>query len=61
MRKHGVRDNRARQDETEAALNIRNFPADLLWKCREQAAQRRMTLRNFVIETLQTATSVGGE
>jgi hypothetical protein len=39
------------------ALNIRNFPQDLVWRCRERAAQKRMTLREFVIEALRTATS----
>ena len=39
------------------ALNIRNFPQDLLWHCRQKAAQRRQTLREFVIEVLRKATA----
>ena len=35
-----------------AALNIRNFPKDLLKKCKMRALQRDQLLRDFVIETL---------
>lgn len=36
-----------------AALNIRNFPKDLLKKCKMRALQRDQPLRDFVIETLR--------
>ncbi len=34
------------------ALNIRNFPKDLLKKCKMRALQLDQPLRDFVIETL---------
>ena len=36
-----------------AALNIRNFPKDLLKKCKMRALQGDQPLRDFVIETLR--------
>jgi hypothetical protein len=43
----------------ETALNIRNFPQELMWKCRERALQKRITLRQFVIDALRNATNGG--
>ncbi len=39
-----------------AALNIRDFPEDLRWLCREQANRARISLREFVIASLRRAT-----
>ena len=41
-----------------AALNIRNFPKDLLKKCKMRALQRDQPLRDFVIETLHQEVDV---
>ena len=38
------------------ALNIRAFPDDLRWRLRERAGRERMSLRDFVIASLQRAT-----
>lgn len=38
------------------ALNVRSFPRELLWRCRALAASKQLTLREFVIEALTTAT-----
>ena len=35
------------------ALNIRNFPRDLLWQCKIRALERDLPLREFVIEALR--------
>lgn len=42
--------------EETAALNIRNFPDELRWLCRERASQERISLREFVIASLRRAT-----
>ena len=44
-------------DSKTAALNVRPFPEDLLWSCREKAARRRLHLREFVIDVLKKATA----
>ena len=41
-----------------AALNIRNFPRELLKNCKIRALQRDQPLRDFIIETLQNAVAV---
>lgn len=41
------------------ALNIRNFPEDLRWLCRERANRDRVSLRNFVIAALRDAATPG--
>jgi hypothetical protein len=43
-------------DEPKIALNVRDFPSDLRWKCKRAADGRRMTLREFVIDILRGAT-----
>jgi hypothetical protein len=52
--------NRKLQPKPAAALNIRNFPDELRWLCRERANQERMSLRQFVIVTLKRATEEEG-
>lgn len=37
------------------ALNIRDFPDDLRWKCKRVASDKRKTLREFVISVLRKA------
>ena len=34
-------------------LNLRDFPEDLYWRCKVQAAEERISLKDFVIETLK--------
>jgi hypothetical protein len=36
-------------------LSLRDFPKDLYWKCKELAARRRMSLKDYVIEALEEA------
>ena len=36
-----------------AALNIRNFPRELLKKCKMRALQQDQPLRDFVVEALR--------
>jgi hypothetical protein len=46
-----------REDESGDArpLSFRDFPIDLYWKCKEQAAQRRLSLKQYVIQVLEEA------
>ena len=37
------------------ALNVREFPAELLWQLKEAAARERLTLREYVIKVLRKA------
>jgi len=48
---------RAEKHEASVAMNIRNFPPDLLWACNAKASLSRKDLRRFVIEVLQQATA----
>ena len=34
-------------------LNVRGVPTELVWQCRKIAAERRMTLKEMIIEVLQ--------
>lgn len=36
-------------------LSFRDFPTELYWKCKQQAAFRRMSLKQYVIEKLEEA------
>jgi hypothetical protein len=36
-------------------LSLRDFPKDLYWTCKEIAARRRMSLKQYVIEALEEA------
>ena len=36
-------------------LNLRDFPEDLYWQCKEMAARRRVSTKRYVIEALQEA------
>lgn len=36
-------------------LSLRDFPKDLYWACKEIAARRRMSLKQYVIEALEEA------
>ena len=36
-------------------LSLRDFPKDLYWKCKEMAARRRMSLKQYVVEALEEA------
>ncbi len=36
-------------------LSLRDFPKDLYWKCKEIAARRRMSLKQYVIRALEEA------
>ena len=38
-------------------LNLRNFPDDLYWLAKECAAARRMTLKAYIVDAVETATS----
>ena len=46
---------RPEKQASDKALNIRNVPADLVWKCKAQAARQQQNLREFVLETLRKA------
>jgi hypothetical protein len=39
----------------KCALNLRGFPSDLKWECREQAASEKKTLGQFVEAELRKA------
>jgi predicted HicB family RNase H-like nuclease len=41
--------------ERNKTLNIRDFPADLYWKCKARAAQQKKTLKKFVEGVLRAA------
>lgn len=41
------------EEDDQKALNVRNFPQDLKWKCRERASKKRKTLRDWVIQVLR--------
>jgi hypothetical protein len=41
--------------DPKCALNLRGFPFDLKWKCREMAAKKKETLAQFVERTLREA------
>jgi hypothetical protein len=45
-----------RKSADTTALNIRNFPDELRWLCRERASQERISLREFVIASLRRVT-----
>jgi hypothetical protein len=45
-----------KESQTDTALNIRNFPDDLRWLCRQRASQERVSLRDYVIASLKQAT-----
>jgi len=45
------------QKESKCALNIRDFPAQLRWNCRQKAAREKLTLNQFVIKALTSATA----
>jgi hypothetical protein len=47
------------KSEPKGALNIRGFPKDLIWKCKQKAAEKKMTLAEFVIWALRSAISEG--
>lgn len=34
-------------------LHVENFPADLLWRIKTSATNAQLTLRDFVIQTLE--------
>ena len=36
-------------------VSFRDFPTELYWKCKEQAVQRRMSLKQYVIQVLEEA------
>ncbi len=36
-------------------FNIRNFPEDLYWSCKIRAAEKHMTLLQFVVTVLRKA------
>jgi len=42
-----------KQGKKARPLNLRDFPDDLYWKCKEQAAKRHMTLKQFIVQALQ--------
>lgn len=48
---------RPKNSGSDTALNVRRFPADLLWACNAKAALQRQELREFVIHVLQQATA----
>lgn len=39
-------------------LNVRDFPDDLYWKCKVQAAEQHMTLKQFIVQALQRVVAV---
>jgi hypothetical protein len=41
--------------ESKCALNVRGFPKDLKWKCRQRAAAEQKTLGQFVESELRKA------
>ena len=41
--------------DPKCSLNLRGFPVDLKWKCREKAAQEKETLAQFVERVLREA------
>lgn len=45
------------KDDELGALNIRDFPKEIIRKCRIKAAQQRQTLKEFVEGLLREATS----
>jgi hypothetical protein len=38
-------------------LNLRDFPDELYWKCKVQAAQEHMTLKQFIVRILEQSLS----
>lgn len=44
-----------------STLNIRDFPSDLLWQLKTRAAQKRLTLRDYVVRVLQKAAAGSDE
>ena len=42
-------------DESKGALNLRDFPKDLIRLCRIKALTQKMTLRQFVEKVLREA------
>lgn len=42
-------------------LNLRDFPDDLYWECKVRAAKERITLKQYVVSTLQRAIKTGTE
>jgi hypothetical protein len=45
----------ARSKETVRPFNLRDFPEDLYWQCKEMAVRRRMPTKQYVIEALREA------
>lgn len=41
-------------------LNLRDFPDDLYWKLKVSAAENRMTLKKFVVQSLKRAVNENG-
>lgn len=48
-------------DEPNGALNLRNFPKDLIRLCRIKALNQKMTLRQFVEKVLREAVDDKGK
>ena len=48
---------RASSAARSSALNVRDFPSDLLWKLKARAAQQQQTLRDYIVTVLQQAAS----
>lgn len=36
-------------------LNLRDFPDELYWECKVRAAENRVSLKGFIVETLKKA------
>ena len=44
-----------KEEDRLMTLNIRGVPSALVWECRKRAAEKRLTLKDFVIDALQDA------
>ena len=45
------------ENDAKCALNVREFPEDLKRKCKIAATHKRLTLTNFIIQSLKDATA----
>lgn len=48
-----MKESELRTKKNVRPLNLRDFPNDLYWKCKVKAAQREMTLKQFIVEVLK--------
>lgn len=50
-----MKTNRKPKEQALKPLTFKDMPEDLIWRVKTKAAEKRMTLKAFVIEALESA------